>query len=805
MKFGVLRRLVCPVAVGCLLAAAPALAATPALGAGANLGYTFDDGTDGFTAPTWLSANAGDPVQSAAQVAPGSSFSLALPVNLTGGGFDQAGADKVIDGFNPVDLSGYRAVQFMVFAPVPNISADLVFNDPWDPPTGLRDLSVGWNTLTYDIGPTSADFPNQDFSQAKEFILRVVGRGATYSGPIYFDAVQFVPTTSPVVRVLAPRPDDTLAVPRGQTFALRARVAASPGRTIAGVTFQSPKQTGALARDPASGDWTAPWDLWREGDGVVTVAVTAVDSTGVGTTARATVLVRDSQLTVHIVQPAFDQELSGRAQVVAQVHPDPRFGLPRVRLETGRASLPMTLTGPDATGAFTASGRIETRSVPDGTASLKVAATDAAFTVFDVADVLVRNHPADRDPVRARGTTFVADGAPFRYVGWNEYDLFTRTDQTAQHVQVAADGTVLPVGAVRTWQAQIDRQMWEAESRGFTVLRTWAFDENDEAQAFQPAPGQYNETAFQKLDYIVASARRHGMRVILTMANYWPDFGGIGAYARWVGLPNKLLFFGDPAAQDLYRRYVAHVVDRVNTVNGVPYRDDPTIFSWEIMNEPRSDCANDPSPTRQFCDPTGATLRSWIASASAYVKSLDPGHMVSSGAEAHGLVPIGQGQTFQWARTDEGDGNQPFLVQDVPTVDFFTDHPYPNASWAQFTFAQTRSLVAGLTTLGVSLHKPVVEEEFGIDRTQPVTTPAGEVVPVSDPRYPALRVEWYRLLLDQAYAHGAAGTNVWMLADWSDANLNVNLFLPSADVARDAPLVAVFAATAARVSRDGER
>jgi hypothetical protein len=35
-----------------------------------------------------------------------------------------------------------------------------------------------------------------------------------------------------------------------------------------------------------------------------------------------------------------------------------------------------------------------------------------------------------------------------------------------------------------------------------------------------------------------------------------------------------------------------------------------------------------------------------------------------------------------------------------------------------------------------------------------------------------------------------------MLADWSDANLNINLFLPSADVARDAPLVALFASTA---------
>src|SRR5262249_27213824 len=58
VKFGVLRRLVVPVAAGCLVAAAPAVAAPPVLAAGTNLGYTFDSGTEGFTAPTWLSANA---------------------------------------------------------------------------------------------------------------------------------------------------------------------------------------------------------------------------------------------------------------------------------------------------------------------------------------------------------------------------------------------------------------------------------------------------------------------------------------------------------------------------------------------------------------------------------------------------------------------------------------------------------------------------------------------------------------------------------------------------------------------------
>jgi hypothetical protein len=765
-----------------------------------SLFYGFEDGADGFTAPSWLSANAGQPSQSTAQASEGS-HSLALPVNFTNGSFDQAGADEVINNYNPVDLTIYSSVSFDVYTPVPNVSADLVFNDPWNPPATMRSLQVGWNTVTFDISPTSQDFPNAGayFSTAKEFILRAVGRGITYNGPIYFDNVRFIPTTHPVVRVVAPQTDETLSVPQGQTSSIQAAVTSAPGRQITAVTFKTPAQSGPMTLDTTNNVYTAAWDLWKEGDGLKTLSITATDNTGDTSTTQVSVLVQDSQLQVHILTPTFDQQLQGRITLSAQIQPDARFSLKAVQAQIGALRLPMTAS---ASTPGTYSAQIETHLLADGPQTIQVSARDTQFTVSDLVDVLIGNHARPANFISARGSTFVDGHTPFRYVGWNEYDLFTRTDQTVAHDEQTSEGNILLKGTTLSWQQQIDRQMMESERAGLSVLRTWAFDNSSsDPSAFQTGLGQYNEAEFQKLDYILASAQRHHIKVILTLENYWGDYGGIQQDTQWLGLANKLQFFTDPTAQADYKQYVAHLVNRVNTVNGVAYKNDPTVFAWELMNEPRMDCNDDPTPTHQYCDPSGKTLRSWVSTMSGYIKSLDSKHMVTTGSEGHGFVPTGpNGQGIQWAGTQEGNDNAPLMIQDVSTIDFFTFHPYPNASWANLTLQQTNQLIQGITRQGLQDGKPVVMEEYGIDRSLPTFNQAGTVIQPTDTTYQATRVQWYQDMLDTLYRAGGAGSNVWQLADWSDSHYNVNPYLPQADATRDASLMRVLTQEAREVA-----
>lgn len=82
----------------------------------------------------------------------------------------------------------------------------------------------------------------------------------------------------------------------------------------------------------------------------------------------------------------------------------------------------------------------------------------------------------------------------------------------------------------------------------------------------------------------------------------------------------------DPRLADAFHNRIEHLVTRRNSVNQRLYRDDPTILGWNIIDEPISAPFNYPGGAP---DVSAATLNAWLGSIAAFIKSLDPNHLVT--------------------------------------------------------------------------------------------------------------------------------------------------------------------------------
>ena len=111
------------------------------------------------------------------------------------------------------------------------------------------------------------------------------------------------------------------------------------------------------------------------------------------------------------------------------------------------------------------------------------------------------------------------------------------------------------------------------------------------------------------------------------------DAGGAIAYVKWAHaagerapdgshLHRREDFFTSDLCRSWFKRFISHLLSRVNTVTGAAYRDDPAIFAWELVNEPRYQG-----------DDTGDVLQRWIEEMAAHAKSVDANHMLTVGAE----------------------------------------------------------------------------------------------------------------------------------------------------------------------------
>ncbi len=352
--------------------------------------------------------------------------------------------------------------------------------------------------------------------------------------------------------------------------------------------------------------------------------------------------------------------------------------------------------------------------------------------------------------VTVDGRHFVRDGRPWYVCGTNLW------------YGAALGRPSNPAGRER-----LVRELDRLQSLGVNNLRLLGASEdctvaNTTKPAISRRPGVYDEDLLRGLDFVVAEAGRRHMTVVLFLNNYWDWSGGIPQYLSWAtGKPaqgladlpwkqwNRLqsTFYTNHTAQELNRRYMAMLLGRANTVSGIEYRKDSAIMAWELANEPR--------PGERDGE-NAAVLQAfiaWVESTSAFLKSLDPQHLVTTGSEGE------QGCLY----SDENFRR----VHAVKTIDYAVFHLWPkNWRWFDYThpaetigptLAKAAQYIGRHLASAATLGKPVVLEEFGLDRDGEPAIATGV----------ASRDRFYRMafkLLEQSATNGgpAAGSNFWL-------------------------------------------
>lgn len=149
----------------------------------------------------------------------------------------------------------------------------------------------------------------------------------------------------------------------------------------------------------------------------------------------------------------------------------------------------------------------------------------------------------------------------------------------------------------------------------------------------EPVLNQFNDEAFNNIDYHIKAAKNRNLRIILTLVDNYDDskwIGGKYAFLRWRGFLNDENgdFFFNPTIISDYKNYISYVLNHVNPLTGIAYKDDSTIMAFETGNELVVGSI--------FQNPNAPSIKSWTETIASHIKSIAPNHLVLDGTEGGG-------------------------------------------------------------------------------------------------------------------------------------------------------------------------
>ena len=334
--------------------------------------------------------------------------------------------------------------------------------------------------------------------------------------------------------------------------------------------------------------------------------------------------------------------------------------------------------------------------------------------------------------VRRAGREFALGDRPLRLAGASNYYLMYKS------------------------HAMVDSLLNTASASGFNVVRMWGsldIGNQDGSNSIRgKAEGVYfhymdgstpafNDGAdgLEHLDYVIHKAGQLGLRLIIPFVNNWNDFGGMDQYVRWRGGQYHDDFYTDATIRVWYKDWISHLLNRVNIHTGIAYKDDATIMTWELANEPR--CKSGGAyPQSSTC--TTQTLVDWADDVSTFVKTIDSRHLLSVGDEGFFCIP---GAT-DWTENC-GEGVDTLALADLPNIDVASFHLYPDG-WGKDPAWGTEWIKRHIREAR-KIRERAMLGEFGL-RDKSVRNPV------------------YKQWTDTMLLNGGAGALYWILSDKQD-------------------------------------
>jgi len=376
--------------------------------------------------------------------------------------------------------------------------------------------------------------------------------------------------------------------------------------------------------------------------------------------------------------------------------------------------------------------------------------------LLSIASLNTSGAPKDKF-IKVENGHFIRDGKPYYYIGTNYWY-----------------GAILGSKGAEGNRQRLIEELDLMKANGIDNLRVLAGAEGPDGEprrvspALQTSPGVYNKELLEGLDFLLAEMAKRNMVAILFLNNAWEWSGGFSQYLAWNGkgpIPypevdghtwNEFMTFSGTFHQcseckELFRKHIKFMLGRTNQITGIPYSKDPSIMTWELANEPRA-----------FSDANKVPFLNWVNETAAYIKSVDPNHLVTTGSEG------------SWGC--EVDMNLFEKIHSSKNIDYLTMHIWPfNWNWLNAkdmdgtignAMAKTGKYIDEHLEVARKLKKPIVFEEFGLPRDGFVFAP-GSPVTIRDQYY---EFSFVRVLESAKKMDLLAGANFWAFSGTGKPN-----------------------------------